>query len=44
MKSNKKKSTIVKIRDDLNLDEEMKEALKEIAKKEESAKENSEKK
>lgn len=38
------KSTIVKIRDDLNLDEEKKEALKEIAKKEESAKENSEKK
>lgn len=38
------KSTIVKIRDDLNLDEEKKEALKEIAEKENSVKEIPEKK
>lgn len=38
------KSTIVKIRDDLNLDEEKKEALKKIAEKEESVKEIPEKK
>lgn len=38
------KSTIVKIRDDLNLDEEKKEALKEIAEKENPVKEIPEKK
>ena len=38
------KSTIVKIRDDLNLDEEKKEALKEIAEKEQNIKEIPEKK